>query len=356
MKGRGWRGEYVNLYSIEDAYHINDLPEGYHLHLFKPERRKDMWVAYSKSPTQDWTKYRMQNKSQLTGQLLDWYNKDIAKPDTKTLSPIEKLMISKGLKSGTVQIDRVVIPATDYTPEEVQFFASGGPDELPILKFATITGESIATYSNKSILQKYKVFPFAQGLGLMKEKAGTLRSVNRYNKNQEQWVKSYPAWFQNAVKNKILRVEIDFVDDDGSTKNNKGYRSGMDINGITVLKFLNGAKRYSWSEITDLKKVDTQYGEQFQFQVLDSETGEFITPRPTTQAKIYDASFTKDLNGEWKLDRNKFAMAVVKRYQWERNSVQIQESMQSVNQTDKPGLSPQSIGEFMCRRFKKNLN
>ena len=63
----------------------------------------------------------------MTGELLSWYNQDIAKPEEKTLSPIEKLMISKGMKSGTIQIERVVIPSTKYTPEKVQYFAFGGP-------------------------------------------------------------------------------------------------------------------------------------------------------------------------------------------------------------------------------------
>ena len=52
-KGRGWRSDYVPMYLIEDSYHISDLPEGYHLHLLKPNLRKDKWVAFAKSPSSD---------------------------------------------------------------------------------------------------------------------------------------------------------------------------------------------------------------------------------------------------------------------------------------------------------------
>ena len=130
----------------------------------------------------------------------------------------------------------------------------------------------------------------------------------------------------------------------------------MEINGITVLKFFNGAKEYSWDRDnrygnTELKEIDTQYGKQFQFEILDPEgSGKFITPRPSTQRKIYDESFKQDLNGDWQFSKGKFKMAIIDRYQYERKNEEIQDSMQQMSIST---LSPQSVGELMLRRFKK---
>ena len=81
------------------------------------------------------------------------------------------------------------------------------------------------------------LFAFAQGMKFMTEKAGTLRSVNRFNKDPEAWVKSYPAWFQNAVKTKLTDIDLKYT-------GFEEYQGGIKINGIVVLKFLNGADRY----------------------------------------------------------------------------------------------------------------
>lgn len=356
-KGRGWRSTYVDSYKIEDGYHINDLPEGYHLHLFKPTLRKDNWKAYAKSPKSDtWDSFSTINKSALTADLLDWYNKDIAQPKQKALTPIDKLKIAKGLKSGKIQIERVVIPAVYdgdrlLTNEEIQYFVLGGPNQIPPTLFANFVGGRVY-FPNPSVIETYGVYPFCQGLMFMGvENVGTLRSVNRYNKDSQQWVKSYPAWFQNAVRNKLTGVTVSIPG-----KRTK-YGANMEINDITVLRFFNGAKEYSWDTSnrygnTELREIDTQYGKQFQFEILDPEgSGEFITPRPSTQRKIYDESFKQDLNGDWQFSKAKFKMAVIARYQYERKNEEIQDSMQ---QGSISSLSPQSIGELMLRRFKKN--
>jgi len=359
-KGRGYYSSRVDAYNIEDAYHINDLPEGYHLHLFKPTLRKDSWMAYAKSPkTEEWIPYSSDNKSALTGRLLDWYNKDIAQPKQKALSPIDKLKISKGLKSGKVQIERVVIPATVgkqgniLTAEQIQYYALGGPNQLEPVVFANVspTNFSVEIPISFNDLEKYDVFAFAQGLVFIGESAGTLRSVNRYNKDRQQWVKSYPAWFQNGVRNKLTGVKV------GIPGKRKKYGAKMTINDYPVVKFFNGAKEYSWDTEnrygnTELKEIDTQYGKQFQFEILDPEgSGNFITPRPSTQRKIYDESFNQDLNGEWKFSKDKFKMAIIDRYQYERKNEEIQESMQTGSLSY---FTPKAVAELMFRRFKKN--
>ena len=135
-QGRGYYGSYVPKYKIEDSYHINDLPEGYHLHLLKPNLRKDYWMAIAKSPSSPtWKKYESRNKAGLTEQLLAWYNDDIAKPEVAELSPIDKLMIQSGMVSGDVQISRIETKGhkgDEYN--KIQWFASGeAPTDCPLL-------------------------------------------------------------------------------------------------------------------------------------------------------------------------------------------------------------------------------
>ena len=351
QKGRGWKSQYVPLYSIEDSYHISDLPEGYHLHLYKPSVRSGEWRAFSKSPTsEDWNEYRNYKKSNLTGELLTWYNQDIAKPEEKTLSPIEKLMISKGLKSGTIQIERVVIPSTNYTNEKVQYFALGGPRNMSPTKFCEIEGGVISLENLTS--NESNLFAFGQGLKFMTERTGTLRSVNRFNKNPEAWVKSYPAWFQNAVKNKLTDINVKFTDENE-------YDGGMRINGFRVLKFLNGASRYSWQGINESKRkvIDTPYGEMPQFEIyeLDMNDPAPIIPRPSTMRKIYAKSFKQNLGGDWKFDEEMFMMAVVDKYKFENGGSEkihnsmVDEPLYSIDII--PYMTP--MAELMARRYKK---
>ena len=358
-KGRGYYGEYVPIYSVKDSYHISDLPEGYHLHLYKPALRSSSWKAFSKSPTSDWKVFNNYKKSNLTGELLNWYNQDIAKPEQKTLSPIEKLMISKGMKSGTVQIERIVIPKTKYTTEKIQYFAFGGSKltkRTTPLNFCVIDS-GVVSLENVEYEFEPHLFAFAQGLKFMTEKAGTLRSVNRFNKDPEAWVKSYPAWFQNAVKNKLTDIDVEFIGL-GVEK----YDSGMKINDILVLKFLNGVDRYSWRPINEDKRkvIDTPYGEMPQFEIyeLDMNDPAPIIPRPSTMRKIYAKSFKQNLIGDWKFDKEMFMMAVVDKYKFENGgSESIHNSMTNepiwVIETI-PYMTP--MAELMARRYKKKLN
>ena len=354
-KGRGYRYEYVPIYSIEDSYHISDLPEGYHLHLYKPALRSSSWKAFSKSPTSDWEEYNDYKKSNLTGELLSWYNQDIAKPEQKTLSPIEKLMISKGMKSGTIQIERIVIPKTKYTPESIQYFAFGGRTNMKPTKLCEIQSGVISLETVKQSTPN--LFAFAQGLKFMTEKAGTLRSVNRFNKDPEAWVKSYPAWFQNAVKNKLTDIDVEFMELDVEQ-----YNSGIKINDILVLKFLNGADRYSWRPIneSERKVIDTPYGEMPQFEIyeLDLTDPAPITPRPSTMQKIYAKSFKQNLSGDWKFDKEMFMMAVVDKYKFENGGSERIHNSMSKGQIWVIAIIPYMtpMAELMARRFKKNEN
>ena len=158
------------------------------------------------------------------------------------------------------------------------------------------------------------LFAFGQGLKFMTEKAGTLRSANRFNKDPEAWVKSYPAWFQNAVKNKLTDIDVQF-------KSYTEHDGGISINDIKVLKFLNGVSsfRHHENNESERKMIDTPYGELPQFEIyeLDMNDPAPIIPRPSTMRKIYAKSFKQNLSGDWKFDKDMFMMAVVDKYKFE---------------------------------------
>jgi hypothetical protein len=364
-QGRGYYGSYVPSYKIEDAYHISDLPEGYHLHLLKPTLRKSNWVAVAKSPNDnEWKSYTSSNKAGLTKQLLNWYNKDIATPEVKALSPIDKLKIKKGIKSGKVSIDRVSIPevidkkGNILTQEEVQFYASGGPDALTPIHFAShfpnaSSINNMKIFSEYTTLNKYDVFTFAQGLAFIGDKVTTLRSVNRFNKNREQWVKSYPAWFQNAVKNKISYLSM-------SITPIEQHDAKFTINTVNVVKFLNGVKRYRWSEVEPREMIKV-YGEDLpQFQVL-MPNGNLETPRPSSQRKIYESAMNQNDEGTWEVNEFELMLALVDKYKFENSIFLINERMTNLREPNIWRANNQtknliSALELMCRRFKKNLN
>ena len=96
----------------------------------------------------------IQNQKQIGTypKLLAWYNDEIAKPEVAELSPIDKLMIQSGMASGDVQISR--IETKGYKGDEfnkIQWFASGGPDRLPVVELATAFGSEGAGYSDDFI-------------------------------------------------------------------------------------------------------------------------------------------------------------------------------------------------------------
>jgi len=365
-QGRGYYGNYVPQYKIEDSYHISDLPEGYHLHLLKPTLRKSNWVAIAKSPNNKvWQRYTSSAKAGLTKKLLDWYNKDIATPEVKALSPIDKLKIKKGIKSGKVSIDRVVIPevmdkkGNILTQEEVQFYASGGPDSLTPLHFASYfpNAENLLNmmkfYSDYRTLNKYDVFTFAQGLAFIGDKVTTLRSVNRFNKNREQWVKSYPAWFQNAVKNKITYLSM-------SITPIEQHDAKFTINNIPIVKFSNGVKRYRWSEVAP-REIIKVYGQDLpQFRVM-MPNGNLEYPRPSSQRKIYESAMNQNDDGTWEVNVFELMLALVDKYKFENSVSVINEKMTNFQEPTIWRGTNQTVNlisalELMCRRFKKNLN
>ena len=137
------------------------------------------------------------------------------------------------------------------------------------------------------------------------------------------------------------------------------YDGGIKINGIKVLKFLNGVDSRSWRPIneSERKMIDTPYGEMPQFEIyeLDMMSPAPIRPRPSTMRKIYAKSFKQNLNGEWKFNKDMFMMAVVDKYKFENGGSEVihnsmvNEPLYSIDII--PYMTP--MAELMARRYKK---
>ena len=231
-----------------NAYYIKQLPEGYHLHLWKPQSRRHSWKMYMKSPGKKWKRELNNKKGQMKIEALEWYNTAIAKPEEYSLSPIEQMMISQGMRLDVGTIARQEIINRDGSvvkhkhkdcpedcditwedadglsisepPVSVDYYYA--PPQTKPIKFAS--AEDINRVSSdyrfalptitfyKDALQD-EIKEFALGLKYMGVKgAGNLRSVNRFNQDKEQWVKSFPAWFQNMCRLDIDTIKLSSID------------------------------------------------------------------------------------------------------------------------------------------------
>lgn len=371
-------------YKEDGAYHISDLPEGYHLHLYKPRRRSKKWIAYAKSPqSEEWKKFYSKNKSYLTPQLLEWYNLTIAKPTKQEMTPIMQMLIDTGSASGEVKISRVVIPEVPnmkkmpdgtkqkvgiITKEEIKFFGTK-PNEKPKL-LATQRDNGYDFSMSENGFESLGVLPFMQGLAFMGSQAGTTRSVNRYNKNREQWVKSYPAWFQNTVSNGIDTLEIKL--NTNNRFNNileNGSNIDVVINDVTVATINRGERFYSRKKpydgtewITSFEKQNEPkikvMGEEYPPIFILNKDGKFEQPRPSTQRKIYQNSMVLQDDGTYKVNGVKFVMEITDRYKFEKQKW-LRDSMINIganldNQSKLITSRYQPIMKTMLRRFKKN--
>jgi len=358
-------------YNNSNAYHIGGLPPGYHIHLWKPKARTGWWRVYMKSPkNESWEHDFAKSKKNIMADVLKWYNSDIATPvDKSELTPIQHMMMQQGLLSAEVQIYRVEIPATiqnridkitgekkkkEILPAVIEYYFAGGEDEIPPQLFATYEGgiEFVTPrlhYSMPPILLN-----FCRGLRYMDaEKIGNVRSVNRYNKDRKQWVASHPAWFQNMCKQGIKNLRFN-KDEDGIYK----------INGIKFLRF-HDSKNYRERQVVssyglrlpEKKYIKAQGIDVPMFQIWSHKsfkTGQWITPRPSTQSKMYD---TKELSiGEREIGIFNKCVAKYQPQEWERihNSMLQGSVMGKSNGWSLNGSAPS--GEIMCRRFKKKLN
>jgi len=221
-----------NSYFVEGqpdyAYHIQPLPEGYYIHLYRGRNRSDEWYAFAKSPKDSKSVYMTSNKkSEITEKILDWYNTSTVKPKGNTkLSPIEKMMLQQGMISDTPTIKRTEIKGYNITrfidgkrtivntvPTEYQWYAFGGSGKLPVFKIASLKGtdlEIFTTNNNLPVLQDYEfAHDFIRGLMFMDcNTVGKESSIDKYNKDSKKWVSSFPAWFQNVCKQDVRQMSL----------------------------------------------------------------------------------------------------------------------------------------------------
>ena len=379
---RNWSYEKIYPYDEKHTYHISDLPEGYHLHLWKPRRRSQKWKALGKSPNQDmWEVWVHDSKGGFTADLLEWYNQDIAKPEVKALSPMQKFVIAKGGKSGKVQIHRVEHPKVEkeiedketgtisyktITPHIIEYFASGGPDRLEPRKVAEIRDGW--TWNITSLDEDdpyYHVQPFLQGLSFLGwEKSGDNRSVNRFNKDASTWPNVYPAWFKNAVKQKMNKVDIDVKDRANRDVSTQEEAYAININDISMIRFLKGGHHHEYRFRNNYTMYDKMEGRipvaplqvydttQYEFEIWDGE--KWYRPRKSTQTKLYEGAMYENLNGEWQLNLVDFITVVCEKYQFERQG-RVKNSMQASWLLDNAYTSTyKNTVHLMLRRVKKN--
>ena len=340
-------------YTIPDyAYHIDNLPEGYHLHLWKPQSKKRNWTMYYKSPNSDvWKRIRNRKKRMMKEVALDLYNTDIAKPAEYDLSPIERMMLQQGMKLDTGLITRSEIENAQGRGEIKIIWYYSPPNTEPKPFCQTIDARTgVLSYVFNGEMPK-ELRNFWRGMRFLGfEKAGSVRSVNRYNTDRKQWVASHPAWFRNLCAQGITKIHI--------TQEGHDYK----INDRAFMRFNN---------ITNPSRG---------FQIRDTDGG-WIVPRQSTQRKMLEQA----RDDEWEM-RSKFKQILdsnVKKEDWTPSSSQIAarvfyQCVRKYNPQDDPrwhtsfthskladlhygfvekGHPAEDIltktGEYMARRFKK---
>ena len=336
---------YSSYYKDSNAYHIKELPEGYALHLWKPQRRGYYWRGFAKSPhSPSWKRFDFYRKSGSIQDVLSWYNNQIAIPETKELSPFEIMLQQQGVVS-----DDIIIKRVEPTPERVQYFYEGGPAKYAPTKFA-----EVQKWNNE--LEFFNQIPtsllnFCRGLIYVGwEKDGTMRSVNRYNADRKQWVASHPAWFQNMVKQKVKQLYFDV-----------SGRGEWRINGTNFLIFSDS----SWFPYAEKRNKRLPDGNLMFAVVKEGENGIIVweIPRPTTQMKMYASHH--NMEGEYPIDnsqRGHIFNECVAKYNPQKYE-QIHDSMLNGSVVDNPlGFYLESdsalartekAGHLMLRRFKK---
>ena len=289
------------LIATSNAYYIDELPPGYHIHLWRPSKRSGRWRAYAKSPKNTkWERFSTKQKSQITQQILDWYNTSVGTPEDSTdLTPIQIMMLKAGLISDIPMISRTEIKGYDRKrtqdgrqvvvetiPNETQWYAHGGPEKIPMHKIASLRGDTLKIFPKNEISGKYAFADnFLRGLVFLDdaERVGKESSVAKYNKDSKKWVSLYPAWFQNACANNVKDFKIEWFNWDGGV---------FYINDEKFLEFDNLDMVYSpfkWFDNSDEKIVS-----------------------PTIQKKMWDKAMATDFGDNDGLKWSIFAQCVDK--------------------------------------------
>jgi hypothetical protein len=337
----------------ENAYHITGLPTGYHIHLWKPRRRGNYWNTYMKSPHNDDWKHRSNSKKrQAMSEVLDWYNDQIAIPEKEKLTPIQAMLQQQGLVTGDIQIKRI-----EPTPQKVQYFYEGGPKGYQPTLFASLKlGREVWLQSNLP----EEVKDFCRGLIYLSNRAhtGNLRSVNRYNADRTQWVKSKPAWFQNMCAEDVtsLYVQIDY---------DKIWEIHTYASAIEFLRFYGEGELKHNKKTIRISDDNSQPAFQVGVSHIDEdgdETIEWTDPRPSTQRKMYDSFYERLSADEIGIPKPHIFKECVKKYQ-PQNYEELRTSMTTATlSNDTEGFQRHNTRfsdvteacHIMLRRFKKN--
>ena len=350
-------------YANHRGYHITGLPKGYHIHLWKPQgRRRNLWEVKMKSPhSNDWKTSQFYRKNAAMGEVLQWYNDQIAIPAERKLTPMEQMLQQQGLISKEISIQRI-----EPTPDKTQWFYEGGPEGYSPTKFAERYGSQLDFFAPVPT----ELLNFCRGLSYVGwKKDGNLRSVNRYNKDRKQWVRSHPAWFQNMVREGIKELFIDEHSYKGIWRINgydflhfsdSGYFPVRDMKGKTVT-LSNGVKKPIFA-------VRIESGSVKDADRLGVLSHEWVIPRPSTMRKMYENS-DETVGSRTAVSFNKsdeihILAECVAKYQPQRfesiaHSMTTGSVLDNTNGFGEYGHESDNAkgiakaGQLMCRRFKK---
>ena len=313
----------------KNSYYIDNLPEGYHLHLWKPIRRNSYWTMYYKSPHADWKVITRYRKNEMKELALNLYNTDIAKPTEYALSPMERLMIQQGMnvEKGLITRTQIDNPKGKGGAKIIYYYSPPQTEPKPFAMIEDIRQHNLDYVYDGDMPKELR--NFWRGLIFLGfEKAGSVRSVNRYNKDRKQWVASHPAWFKNLCAQGITQCSVQDIAGDYC------------INGITFVRFN--------SQGFQIRKP------------MEEEV--FYTPRASTQRKMREKAQAEGLTSRTDIRAHIFYQCV-KKYN-PQDYPSIKESFTNEPLQDEvigfiwgKTLGKEwfiEAGKYMCRRFKKN--
>jgi hypothetical protein len=345
--------------ATSNAYYIDELPPGYHIHLWRPSKRSGKWRAYAKSPNNTaWESFSTKQKSQITQQILDWYNTSVGTPEDSTdLTPIQIMMLKAGLISDRPMISRTEIKGYDRKrfqdgrqvvvetiPNETQWYAHGGPEKIPMHKIASLKGDTLKIFPKNEISGKYAFADnFLRGLVFLDDakRVGKESSVAKYNKDSKKWVSLYPAWFQNACANNVKDFKIEW------------FNWGGGVFYINDEKFL---------EFDNLDMVGSP------FKWFDNSDEKIVSP--TIQKKMWDkAIFKEEIDVEnikllqWsifaqcvdKYQPQKFSETTSGMYSWGETDFKITELWPCPQYLSRVNHNQSSYIDFAAHTFLRRL-
>jgi len=202
---------------------------------------------------------------------------------------------------------------------------------------------------------------FAQGGTQANSKLADIcsqRSVNRYNKSLETWVKSFPAWFNNAVKNDIYRVHNTMERKQWDSPKTLQFR----INDNAFIRWVDKDGEYDYRSWTWRKIMEDQKAFQVvEERVVDGETKYYWTdPRPSTIRKMYENCRPLSEDTSPKDFAEEIFYQCVEKYQPQKmkrihDSMIKQPNVLLTQNLENAGFGvSRRSSEMMCRRFKKN--